>query len=92
MGLVETPNKYSVRDSSGQVQIQFIQYKLTRSCKINFSVQELFTAEERMENSAGEQFHFGLACCEAARSFDVGVLDVQGNEAGISICHFPPFW
>jgi len=56
---VETPNKYSLKDSSGQ---------------------EIFTAEERMENSAGEQFHFGLMCCGAARSFDVGVCDAQSNE------------
>ena len=36
-----------------------------------------------MENSAGEQFHFGLMCCGAARSFDVGVCDAQSNEVSI---------
>jgi len=55
----ETPNKYSVKDSSGQ---------------------EVFTVEERMENSAGEQFHMGLMCCGAVRSFDIGVFDMQSNE------------
>jgi len=58
-GNIETPNKYSVKDSSGQ---------------------EMFTAEERMENEAGEQFHMGLMCCGAHRSFDIGVCDKQGNE------------
>jgi len=58
-GNIETPNKYSVKDSSGQ---------------------EMFTAEERMENDAGEQFHMGWMCCGAARSFDIGVCDKQGNE------------
>jgi len=56
---VETPNKYSVRDSSGQ---------------------EIFTVEERMENNAGEQFHLGLMCWGAARSFDIGICDQLGNE------------
>jgi len=46
----------------------------------NSSGQELFTAEERMENSAGEQFHIGLMCWGAARSFDIGVFDAQSNE------------
>ena len=50
---------------------------------IHISVQEIFTAEERMDNSAGEQFHFGLMCCGAARSFDVGVCDAQSNEVSI---------
>ena len=40
----------------------------------------MFTAEERMENDAGEQFHMGWMCCGAARSFDIGVCDKQGNE------------
>ena len=40
----------------------------------------MFTAEERMENEAGEQFHMGLMCCRAHRSFDIGVCDKQGNE------------
>jgi len=58
-GLVEMPNKYSVKDPTGQ---------------------EVFTVEERMENSAGEQFHMGLMWCGSNRSFDIGVCDEQGNE------------
>ena len=58
---------------------QFSSNRLERS----ISVQEIFTAEERMENSAGEQFHFALACWGAARSFDVGVCDAQGNEVSL---------
>ena len=49
------------------------------------TVQELFTAEERMENSAGEQFHLGLMCWGAARSFDIGVFDAQSNEVSDEI-------
>ena len=52
--------------------------------KLFISVQELFTVEERMENSAGEQFHLGLMCCGTARSFDFGVSDGQGNEVLVS--------
>merc|ERR1719420_438321 len=55
----EMPNKYSVKDSTGQ---------------------ELFAAEERMENSAGENFYLGLMCCGSVRSLDIGVSDGQGNE------------
>ena len=44
------------------------------------SVQEIFTVEERMENNAGEQFHMGLMCWGAARSFDIGICDQLGNE------------
>jgi len=57
-GMIETPNKYSIRNSSGQ---------------------ELFTAEERLENN-GEEFHVGLMCCGQWRSFDIGVFDAQGTE------------
>ena len=43
------------------------------------SCQELFTAEERLENN-GEEFHVGLMCCGQWRSFDIGVFDAQGTE------------
>ena len=47
---------------------------------ISFLVcQELFTAEERLENN-GEEFHVGLMCCGQWRSFDIGVFDAQGTE------------
>ena len=48
--------------------------------KLFISVQELFAAEERMENSAGEKFYLGLMCCGSVRSLDIGVSDGQGNE------------
>ena len=38
-----------------------------------------------MENSAGEQFHLGLMCWGAARSFDIGVFDAQSIEVSDEI-------
>ena len=43
------------------------------------SCQELFTAEERLENN-GEEYQVGLMCCGQWRSFDIGVFDAQGTE------------
>ena len=82
-GMIETPNKYSIRNSSGQVCI-YISCDMWDSlnavaCHNFISCRELFTAEERLENN-GEEFHVGLMCCGQWRSFDIGVFDAQGNE------------
>ena len=82
-GMIETPNKYSIRNSSGQVRITSRATcgtsKNAVACRNFYSCQELFTAEERLENN-GEEFHVGLMCCGQWRSFDIGVFDAQGKE------------